>query len=324
MKTKKILIVGGAGFIGSHVTQMLQQSGYETVVLDNLSRGSRKAVQQGTFIEGCISDRKLLDHLFSSHHTDAVMHFAALTDVGESVRDPLKYFIHNVSYTLNLLEAMKAHHIKTFIFSSSAAIFGVPKQTQVAEDHSCDPINPYGHSKLMVEQILRDADAAYDLRFCCLRYFNAAGGDPRGLIKYKVRPETNIIPIILGQLQQAAGNVKINGTDYPTSDGTCVRDYIHIEDLGRAHIVALEQLFAGASSNCYNLGNGNGFSVRQVVAAVEAVTGRKLHVTEGPRRPGDPAILVADAQRAHRELHWKPQYPHLETMIEHAWRARIT
>lgn len=323
MAKKNVLVVGGAGFIGSHVVKMLHQAGYQTIALDNLSRGDVRMLQWGLFVQGDLSDAKLLDKIFTEYPIDAVMHFAALTDVGESVTQPLKYFVNNVSNTLTLLDAMQRHFIKTFVFSSSAAIFGIPKEGKITESHPCNPINPYGESKLMVEKILPDLDRAYGIRSCCLRYFNAAGGDPARILKnYNFpRKESNLIPIILKNLKQPGSFVTINGTDYPTPDGTCIRDYIHIEDLGTAHITAMEQLLQGAPSNQYNLGNGRGFSIREVIHAACQVTGKELKVKEGPRRPGDPPILVADSQKAQKELHWKPRYPSLEAMIEHAWKA---
>jgi len=318
-----ILVVGGAGFIGSHVIKLLNKAGYQTIALDNLSRGNKKMVQSGLFIHGDLSDSTLLDKIFSEHPITAVMHFAALTDVGESVINPIKYYTNNVANTLTLLNAMQKHSIKTFVFSSSAAIFGNPIHDKIAENHPCNPINPYGTSKLMVEQILADIDHAYGIKSCCLRYFNAAGGDPDGLLKnYNFpRKETNLIPIILKSLTEPNGVITINGTDYPTPDGTCIRDYIHIDDLATVHITAMDQLLNGAPSNQYNLGNGHGFSIREVIAAACKVTGQKLQVREGPRRPGDPPILVADSQKARKELTWKPKYPSLELMIEHAWKA---
>jgi UDP-glucose 4-epimerase len=317
-----ILVAGGAGFIGSHVNKMLNRAGYRTLVLDNFSQGHPLTVKNGQLIEADIGDRSALNAIFAKEKIDAVMHFAAFIDVGESVRNPAKYYFNNVVNTLTLLETMIAHGVKTFIFSSSAAIFGIPQTSYIAEDHPCCPINPYGESKWMVEKMLRDFDVAYGLRFCTLRYFNAAGGDPQGEIKnYQTQP-TNLIPLILRSLKSSQDPLTIFGTDYPTSDGTCIRDYIHIEDLGAAHIQSMEKLFAGAPSACYNLGNGQGYSVRDVIKATEAVTGKKVSFKEGPRRPGDPPILVAKADKAWQELGWKPQYAALEKMIEHAWMAR--
>lgn len=321
MKQKTILVVGGAGFIGSHVNQMLYQTGYQTIVLDNLSQGNRQAVLNGIFIEGDIADTEKLHQLFNTYPIDAVMHFAALTDVGESVINPLKYYINNVSNTLNLLNVMLQHSVKIFIFSSTAAIFGIPQTPFIAEDHPCNPVNPYGTSKLMVENILQDCDYAYGLRSCSLRYFNAAGGDPHGKIKYYKRKESNLIPLVLRSLKDPTAAVTIYGTDYPTSDGTCIRDYIHIEDLGSAHITAMEQLFNGAPTNQYNLGNGKGFTVREVIETASKVTGKTVRAIEGPRRAGDPPFLLASAQKAQKELNWIPRYPDLDTMLAHAWQA---
>lgn len=321
MTKKMVLVTGGAGFIGSHVNKMLQKAGYDTVVLDNLTKGNRNTVIDGVFIEGDIASPKMLDNIFQNYPINAVMHFAALTDVGESVTDPLKYYQNNLAYTINLLDAMRRNNVKTFIFSSTAAIFGLPREKYITELHVCHPINPYGHSKLMVESILQEADRANGIRSCCLRYFNAAGGDPDGIIKNYKTKESNLIPVILRSLKQPNGAVTIFGTDYSTSDGTCIRDYIHIEDLGTAHIVAMEKLLEGAPSCVYNLGNGQGFSVRQVIDATEKITGLKVKVIEGERRPGDPPILVASSEKAQRELGWQPKYPSLEDMITHAWQA---
>lgn len=321
MNKKTILVVGGAGYIGSYVNHLLHKSGYETIVLDNLSTGNRAAVIEGTFINGDMGDRTLLDKIFSSHKIDAVMDFAAHTDVGESVKNPLKYYLNNVSNTLQLLKAMVDHHVKLFIFSSTASLYGHPKTRFITEQTPCDPMNPYGETKLVIENILRDLDTTGGLRYCSLRYFNAAGGDPEGKLKNYNRSSSNLIPRILHSIIEHNSTITINGTDYETPDGTCVRDYIHIADLASAHILAMEQLFSGGSSAYYNLGNGKGFSVREVIAAAEKATGKNLQVIEGPRRPGDPATTVADSQKAQRELGWKPQYPDLETIIAHAWQA---
>lgn len=323
MSLPTILVTGGAGFIGSHVNKMLNRAGYQTIILDNFSSGSRETVQHGTLIEGDISDSTLLDTLFQRYPIQAVMHFAAFIDVGESVRDPAKYYLNNVSHTLHLLQKMRQHQIKNLIFSSSAAIFGLPLTPSISEDHPSHPINPYGESKWMVEKILHHFDDAYGLRFCCLRYFNAAGGDPEGRIKYKQKNITNLIPLILRHLKSQTGSLTIFGNDYPTHDGTCIRDYVHIEDLGRAHILSMEKLLSGAPSNCYNLGNSQGYSIKEVIAAAEAVTGLKVKVTEGTRRPGDPSILIANSQKAQQKLGWKPIYSQLETIIDHAWKALL-
>lgn len=317
-----ILVVGGAGFIGSHINAMLHRSGYSTVVLDNLSRGHRETVIKGNFIEGDLADPLILEQIFSTYSIQAVMHFAALADIGESMQHPQRYYQNNVANTLNLLNAMQRHKVKFFIFSSSAAIFGIPITNKIAEDHPCRPITPYGHTKLIVETILKDYESAYGIKSCCLRYFNAAGGDPCGEVKYYPRREFNIIPKVFECLDDPTMAITINGTDYSTFDGTCVRDYIHPEDIGAAHITALEQLLQGVSSNSYNLGNEQGFSVRQIITAIEKVTGQTVRIKEGPRRLGDPPILVADATKAQRELGWQPRYNCIETMITHAWQAR--
>ncbi len=320
MKKPIVLVVGGAGFIGSYVNKMLNRAGYETVVLDNLSRGHAETVCYGTFIKGDMADTGLLNQIFERHAIAAVMHFAAFIDVGESVHSPAKYYENNVVNTLNLLAAMRRHGVNTFIFSSTAAIFGQPQDAIMKEDHVCRPINPYGETKWMVEKILRDFDHAYGLKFSSLRYFNAAGGDPEGEIKTYPQKASNLIPRILQSLREPEGAITIFGTDYPTPDGTCIRDYIHIEDLGAAHIMAMEKLLKGAPSSFYNLGNGKGFSIWDVIHTVEKVLNRKVNVIKGKRRPGDPMILLADASKAIRKLGWRPHYT-LEDMIEHAWKS---
>ncbi|ADI38765.1 UDP-glucose 4-epimerase GalE [Waddlia chondrophila] len=316
-----ILVVGGAGYIGSHVNKQLHEAGYQTVVLDNLSTGDRKSVTRGSFIKGDASSSKQLDEIFKSQKIDAVMHFAAFTDIGESVANPYQYYRNNVCHTLNLLHAMERYKVDIFIFSSTAAIFGLPQTNKIAESHPKNPINPYGKSKLMVEQMLSDAESAYGLRSCALRYFNAAGGDPEGEIKNHKKKETNLIPILLRSLKSGDHSITIFGTDYPTPDGTCVRDYIHILDLGQAHIRAMEQLFNGASSSQYNLGNGQGFSVKEVISAVECVTKIPVKKISGERRLGDPPLLLADSRKAEQELGWNPRFPSLEEMIFHAWNS---
>ncbi|MGM0439774.1 MAG: UDP-glucose 4-epimerase GalE [Chlamydiota bacterium] len=321
MSNIKILIAGGAGYIGSHVNRMLNRLGYKTVVFDNLSRGNSEAVNCGTLVIGDLANSQDLEKLFSQHKIDAVMHFAAYTAVGESVEDPAIYYRNNVVNTLNLLDAMVAHDIKNFIFSSTAAIFGTPQQELVSENHPTIPINPYGTTKLMVEKILSDYDQAYGIKSACLRYFNAAGGDPLGkALNYNLQ-STNLIPVILNCLAQHKP-LQIFGTDYPTPDGTCIRDYIHIDDLGSAHIIALQQLLRKEKSLHYNLGNGTGFSVREVITATEKVTGQKIDYIEAPRREGDPPILVAGSSKARQELQWKPRYPDLESIIFHQWQAQ--
>lgn len=321
MSMPNILVVGGAGFIGSHVTKALGRCGYHPIVFDNLSSGHRDAVTCGTFIQGDLAHPQDLDAVFSAYSIKAVMHFAALIDVGESVVNPAKYYLHNVAYTLNLIEAMRTFEVKTLIFSSSAAIFGLPDEIPVSETHPCRPISPYGQTKLMVEKILHDCDQAYGLKSSCLRYFNAAGGDPKGEIKNYKQKETNLIPLVLRSLKDPSRPLTIYGTDYPIRDGTCVRDYIHLEDLASAHILAMEKLLQGGESAHYNLGNGNGFSVKEVIMAAEEATGLKVRAVEGERRPGDPPILVANAHKARTELGWVPVHTDIKEMISHAWQA---
>ncbi len=320
MKEQTILIVGGAGFIGSHVNKMLHKNGYHTLVLDNFSRGHRSSVCYGTLIEGDLANPLILKHIFETYSIQAVMHFAAFINVGESVQNPAKYYLNNVVNTIHLLTTMLKYQVKTFIFSSSAAIFGHPLTPFIREDHPCTPINPYGESKWMIEKILRDFEAAYHLKFCCLRYFNAAGGDPEGEIKNYQTQSSNLIPRLLLSLRNLDDAVTVYGTDYPTPDGTCIRDFVHLEDLSHAHILAMEKLLAGASSNYYNLGSGRGFSVREVIRAVEEALGEKIKMIEGPRRLGDPPVLLADSSKAAAELNWKPRYL-LSDMISHAWKS---
>ena len=320
-KNKRVLITGGAGYIGSHTAKLLREEGYETFCIDNLSLGDKRAVIAGSFQQLDLNNPEALCRLFSQQHFDAVVHFAAFTDVGESCARPLKYYRNNVANTLNLLEAMVQFGIKTFIFSSSAAVYGFPETETVFESHPCRPISPYGTSKLMTELMLADLEKSHGLRSASLRYFNAAGGDPDGTLKYFKQRENNLIPIILRSIQQGRNEVSIFGTDYPTADGTCIRDYIHVHDLAWAHQLAMEQLFTGAPTTVYNLGNGNGYSVREVIAAVQEVVQVPLTIKETARRPGDPPILVANASKAQSELNWHPRYPELKQMIADAWRA---
>ena len=321
MAGERILVLGGAGYIGSYVNKALHRAGYDTVVLDNLSHGDARTVTYGRFIQGDIGNVRDLERAFAAGPFAAVMHFAAYIDVGASVRNPAEYYRNNVCHTLTVLQTMLANGVPSFVFSSSAGIFGVPETERIDETHPCRPINPYGESKWMVERILDRFDHAYGLRSMSLRYFNAAGADPEGEIKVYPRKETNLIPILLRSLKNGGSQVSVFGTDYPTPDGTCVRDYIHIADLAQAHILALRKVLDGAESDQYNLGNGNGYSIREVIRAVEAVTGMELNIVDGPRREGDPARLVACAKKAEAELAWKCHYPDLETMIKHAWQA---
>jgi UDP-glucose 4-epimerase len=315
----KILVVGGAGYIGSHMVKMLTAQGHTVVTFDNLSSGHRDAVLGGEFVLGDLADQAALDNVFKLHQPEAVMHFASFIQVGESVRKPDMYYRNNFSNTLNLLDAMVAHGVKHFIFSSTAAVFGEPDYVPIDEAHPNRPVNPYGRSKWMVEQVLADYDLAYGLKSVCLRYFNAAGADPEGLLGERHDPETHLIPLILQAASGRRGNIQVFGRDYDTPDGTCIRDYIHIVDLCSAHALALTHLTQGGQSERYNLGNGAGFSVQQVIDTVERVTGNTVTVIDGPRRAGDPARLVADATRARNELSWKPEFAELEQIVVHAW-----
>ena len=314
-----VLVVGGAGYIGSHMVKLLGQRGFQVTVLDNLCAGHRDAVQGARFVLGDLGERDLLNALFQAEHFDGVMHFASHIQVGESVREPAKYYLNNVFKTQYLLDAMVAHRVKCFIFSSTAAIFGEPLRVPIDEDHPKQPINPYGRGKWMVEQMLQDYDLAYGLQAVCLRYFNAAGADPEGKLGERHDPETHLIPLVL-RAATSQRPITVFGTDYATPDGTCIRDYIHVNDLGEAHLLALQRLWDGAGSAAYNLGNGNGFSVREVIDTARTVTGRDIPVVYGERRPGDPARLVADAHRARADLGWTPRYADLATIIAHAWQ----
>ena len=321
--SKCVLVTGGAGFIGSHINEMLYRRGYQTIVVDDLSNGHPGCVLNGKWLKGSVCDASFLDFLFKNHSIDAVMHFAALKNVGESVKDPLKYYENNVGGTLQLLSAMQRYGINVFIFSSSAAVYGLPGQSILNEDHPCLPINAYGQTKLIIEKVLEDLSRTSSMRFTSLRYFNAAGGDPEGKIANYKRRDQNLIPLILSSLNDPDAFVPIFGTDYSTKDGTCVRDYIHVDDIGLAHMSAMEKLFLGAPSVHYNLGNGQGFSVKEVVRAIENVTRKKVNVKEIERREGDPPFLVASSEKAKKELNWTPRYPEIESMIEHAWKNFI-
>lgn len=316
----KILVVGGAGYIGSHMVKQLAQAGNDVITLDNLSYGYRDAVKYGEFVEGDLGDDSVLDSIFASGDIDAVMHFAGFIQVGESVIKPSMYYHNNVVNTLTLLDAMLRHEVKNFIFSSTAAIFGEPEYTPIDEKHGKQPINPYGHSKLMIEQVLEDYDKAYDLRSTCLRYFNAAGADPDGELGERHVPETHLIPLILQAASGRREDIKVFGDDYATDDGTCVRDYIHINDLCEAHSLALKKMMAADKSARYNLGNGKGFSVKQVIDIAKQVSGNDFKVTIEPRRAGDPAVLVADATLAKKELNWQPEFAELKDIVDTAWR----
>jgi UDP-glucose 4-epimerase len=315
----RILVVGGAGYIGSNMVKMLGEFGCAVTTLDDLSSGHRDAVLTGDFVQGNFGDRAVLD-VVVARGFDAVMHFASFIQVAESVQHPDKYYQNNFVNTLNLLDAMREHGIKRFIFSSTAATFGEPRYTPIDERHSQQPINPYGRTKLMVEQLLADYDKAYGMKSVCLRYFNAAGADPEGQLGERHDPETHLIPLVLQAASGRRPYISVFGRDYDTPDGTCIRDYVHIQDLCSAHWLALQSLMRGADSKAYNLGNGNGFSVQEVIDTAERVTGRKIPVVDGPRRDGDPARLVADSRLAREKLGWQPQHADLVTIIEHAWK----
>ncbi|MDZ8107553.1 MAG: UDP-glucose 4-epimerase GalE [Nostoc sp. DedQUE12a] len=318
-----ILVTGGAGYIGSHAVLALKNAGYEVIVLDNLSNGHRELVEevlQVKLIVGDMSDRSLLDEIFSTHKITAVMHFAAYIAVGESVTDPAKYYQNNVAGTLTLLQAMLAASVNKFIFSSTCALYGVPKFVPLTEEHPQDPISPYATSKWMVERILSDFDTAYNFKSVRFRYFNAAGADPNGLLGEDHEPETHLIPLVLLTAFGKRESILIFGTDYPTQDGTCIRDYIHVTDLAQAHILGLEYLLKGGESEVFNLGNGSGFSVREVIETAKQVTGKEIKIEERDRRPGDPPILVGSSDKAIKVLRWHPQYPDLKEIIAHAWQ----
>lgn len=320
----KILVIGGAGYIGSHVNKLLHAKGMETVVFDNLSSSSLQPEQLGTFVQGDTDSRKDLDNVFSTHDFDAVMHFGALINARESVENPVAYYQNNVHGTLNVLDAMQRHGVQRFIFSSTAAVYGLPQMDLMTEEHPKAAINPYGRSKWMIEMMLPDMEKAYGIKYCCLRYFNAAGGDPDGIVKYCQTQAMNLIPIVLKNSLKEKPAVTINGTDYETPDGTCVRDFIHVMDIGAAHLQALDHLASGGASGSFNLGNGSGFSVREVIDTAQEVTGIPLEIHEGPRVAGDPPRLLADASLAKKTLGWTPRYPELRQMIEHMWRSMST
>lgn len=315
----KILVVGGAGYIGSHMVKLLLDKAHTAITFDNLSSGYRDAVLGGDFVKGDLSDLAALDSLFTCYKPDAVMHFASFINVGESVQHPDKYYFNNFSNTLNLLNAMVKHDVKNFIFSSTAAVFGEPEYVPIDEAHAKNPLNPYGRSKWIVEQVLTDYERAYGLKSVCLRYFNAAGADPSGMLGERHEPETHLIPLVLQAISGRRPSITVFGRDYDTPDGTCIRDYVHIVDLCTAHLLALVKLVDTGFSMRFNLGNGAGFSVQEVIAVAEVVTNKKVTVIEGSRREGDPARLVADATHAKTTLGWAPVYSDLKTIIKHAW-----
>jgi UDP-arabinose 4-epimerase len=316
----RILVVGGAGYIGSHTALALADAGHEPVVFDNMVMGHEWAVQWGPLIKGDLNDGDLLRHVLNEQGVDAVIHFAAYAYVGESVQNPRKYFDNNVGGTLTLLNAMLDSGVSDIIFSSTCATYGVPHNVPIDEAHPQTPINPYGETKLIIERALKWYGEAYDLNWAALRYFNAAGADPEGRIGESHDPETHLIPLVIDAALGKRGPVQIFGTDYPTPDGTAIRDYIHVLDLADAHIRALDYLRSGGANGAFNLGNGKGYSVREVVDSVQRISGQSVPFEEGPRRPGDPPELIGDATRASETLGWSPHYAELDSIVETAWR----
>lgn len=315
----KILVTGGAGYIGSHACLKLKEKGYTPVIYDNLVYGHRESVPGCEMVQGDLGDAEKLAGVFEKHEFEAVMHFAAYAYVGESVENPSKYFRNNVADAVNLIDAMVARGVGKLIFSSTCAVYGVPLADFLDESHPLDPINPYGESKLFFERILGRYREAYGLRSVSLRYFNAAGADPKGRIGESHDPETHLIPLVLKTARGEREAISIYGNDYDTPDGTCIRDYVHVFDLADAHILALEALGSGRAGLCYNLGNGEGFSVREVIACAEEITGVKIATQVVGRRAGDPARLVADARLAEKELGWSPRFTTIDKIIETAW-----
>lgn len=315
----KVLVCGGAGYIGSHMVAELLENGEQVVVLDNLQKGHRDAVKAAKFYEGDLRDRAILDRVFKENSIDAVIDFAADSLVGESVGNPLKYFENNVGSTLSLLGAMKDYGVKYIVFSSTAATYGEPENVPIVEGDKTFPTNPYGESKLTVEKVLKWCDNAYGIKYTALRYFNAAGAHKDGSIGEDHDPETHLIPIILQVALGIRDRIMIFGDDYATPDGTCIRDYVHVADLASAHLLALRRLMKGEDSRIYNLGNGKGFSVKEVIEVARKVTGAEIKAEVAPRRAGDPAVLVASSEKAKKELGWNPKYDALDTIIETAW-----
>jgi UDP-glucose 4-epimerase len=317
-----ILVTGGAGYIGAHAVQALEARGFQVIILDNLVYGHRELIEaslKAKLVAGDISDRNLLTQIFTTTKVDAVMHFAAFAYVGESVTDPAKYYQNNVVGTLALLDSMRQHGVSNFIFSSTCATYGNPQYIPIDENHPQQPINPYGAGKLAIERVLQDYDPAYGLKSVIFRYFNAAGADPDGRFGEDHDPETHLIPLIL---QAAAGKrkaISVFGDDYETPDGTCIRDYIHVTDLAQAHVLGLEYLLKHQSSQIFNLGNGSGFSVKEVIDTAKQVTGREIPVAMCPRRAGDPATLIGSSTKAREMLGWKPEYADLNAIVKHAW-----
>jgi UDP-arabinose 4-epimerase len=319
----QVLVTGGAGYIGSHTAKALARAGYEPIVLDNFCRGHRWAVRWGPLLELDLADRAALDKVFREHRIGAVIHFAAFIAVGESMTAPAVYFRNNLVNTINLLEAMREHSVNRFVFSSTAAVYGDPQRVPLTEDHPQNPVNPYGETKLMVERTLAWFGRAYGLSWTALRYFNAAGADPGGEIGELHDPETHLIPLAIGAANGDIPELHMFGTDYDTPDGTAIRDYIHVNDLADAHLRALERLSRGGASGPFNLGTGHGYSVKQVLSAIERIGGRRVPVKTSPRRAGDAPILVADSSLAAKELGWTPAAS-LDHIVETAWNWYTT
>lgn len=314
-----ILVTGGAGYIGSHVVKELLRRNFQPIVFDNLQTGHRGAARDVQLIVGDLADQEKLRETFQAHPIDTVMHFAADCLVGESVQNPVKYFKNNVRNSLQLIEIMADYGVRKIVFSSSAAVYGEPKNIPIEEDHPCLPTNPYGETKWIFEKALLAFHDAGQLNFISLRYFNAAGADRGGEFGEDHSPESHLIPLVIKAALDGS-SVPVFGTDYPTPDGTCIRDYIHVADLARAHILALKKLDQEKISGIYNLGNGGGFSVREVIETVRKISGKKIASVDSPRRPGDPARLVASSKRIRKELGWTPEFPDLEAIVETAWQ----
>ena len=315
----KILVTGGAGYIGSHVVKALGQRGYEILVYDNLFTGHEWAVLYGELVKGDLSDKVFLDKVIKEFKPDAIMHFAAFIQVEESVREPLKYYRNNTVNTLNLLEVVRENRIKNFIFSSTAAVYGIPEKIPINEDAPLNPVNPYGSSKAAVERILTDLSQVSDFNYVSLRYFNVAGADPEGKIGQAYKEATHLITRALKTAKGEFDKLQIFGTDYPTPDGTCIRDYIHVDDLAMAHLITLDYLLNKGKSNVFNCGYGYGYSVKEVIEAVKKITHIDFNAEEVGRRPGDPPVLVADSSRLKSELNWKPMHADLDYIIMTAW-----
>lgn len=315
-----VLVTGGAGYIGSHTVRLLQRMGKNVVVYDNLSTGHRDAVKQGVFVKGDIFDSELLEDTIKRYSIDSVVHFAAFSLVGESMEKPEKYYKNNVMGTLNLLDVMLKNDVKRLVFSSTAAVYGEPERIPITEDISKNPTNIYGKTKLIMENAMEDYSKILGLKYIALRYFNACGADEDGDIGEDHSPESHLIPLVLKTCLGIRDSIKIFGEDYPTEDGTCVRDYIHVNDLAQAHYLALEALYEGRNSNVYNLGNGNGFSVKEIIKSAEKVTGITINKEVTGRRAGDPAVLIASSEKIAKELNWKPKYTNVEDIIATAWK----